>query len=142
MERAAMMDIDWLRKTCLAFPHATEQIQWGYDLVFKIGGRMFAVAPTEPARVCLSFKCSDETFAELTERPGIIPAPYMARAKWVALETHEAISRPELAVLLKTSYALVIAKLPKRMQAHLAKKPETGKRINNKSTRRKSKLKR
>jgi hypothetical protein len=71
----------------------------------------------------------------------------MARAKWVALETREAISRPELAELLKTSYALVTAKLPKRMQAELAKKPETGKRINkkraeNKSTRRKSKLKR
>jgi predicted DNA-binding protein (MmcQ/YjbR family) len=147
MERAAMMDIDWLRKTCRAFPHVTEQIQWGYDLVFKVGGRMFAVAPTELARVCLSFKCCDETFAELTERPGIIPAPYMARAKWVALETHQAISRPELAELLKTSYALVIAKLPKRMQTQLAKKPEKGKRTNkkraeNKSTRRKSKLKR
>jgi len=147
MERTAVMDIDWLRKTCLAFPHATEQIQWGYDLVFKVGGKMFAVAPTEPARVCLSFKGSDETFAELTERPGIIPAPYMARAKWVALETHEAISRPELSELLKTSYALVTAKLPKRMQAELAKKPETGKRINKKraekkSARRKNKLKR
>ena len=78
------MDVEWLRKTCLAFPHATEQIQWGNDLVFKVAGKMFAVAPLEPAPVCLSFKCSDESFAELTERPKIIPAPYMARAKWVS----------------------------------------------------------
>jgi len=101
-----IVDLDWLRKTCLAFPHVTEQIQWGYDLVFKVGGKMFAVAPTEPAPVCVSFKCTDESFAELTERPQIIPAPYMARAKWVALETPEAIDRRELAELLRNSYDL------------------------------------
>ena len=122
MERTAVMDIDWLRKTCLAFPHATEQIQWGYDLVFKVGGKMFGVAPLEPAPVCLSFKCSEESFAELTERPQIIPAPYMARAKWVALESPDAIARAELAELLRASYELVFAKLPKRIQAEMSRK--------------------
>ena len=48
-ERKAMLDIDWLRKICLALPGATEQIQWGNDLLFKVGGKMFAVAPLEPA---------------------------------------------------------------------------------------------
>jgi len=118
-----MMDIDWVSKTCLAFPSVTEQIQWGYDLVFKVGGKMFAVAPTEPARVCLSFKCSDESFAELTERPQIIPAPYMARAKWIALETPQAIDRRELSELLRSSYDLVFAKIPKRLQAELLDGP-------------------
>ena len=118
-----MMDIDWVRKTCLAFPSATEQIQWGYDLVFKVGGKMFAVAPTEPARVCLSFKCSDESFAELTERLQIIPAPYMARAKWIALETPQAIDRRELSELLRSSYDLVFAKIPKRLQMELLNGP-------------------
>jgi predicted DNA-binding protein (MmcQ/YjbR family) len=110
-----MMDIEWLRKICLPLPGTTEQIQWGYDLLFKVGGKMFAVAPLEPAPVCLSFKCSDESFADLTERPGIIPAPYLARAKWVALETPEAISRSELAGLLRVSYESVFARLPKRI---------------------------
>jgi predicted DNA-binding protein (MmcQ/YjbR family) len=114
-------DIDWLRKTCLAFPSATEQIQWGNDLVFKVGGRMFAVTPLEPASVCVSFKCSDESFAELIERPKIIPAPYMARAKWVALEQQDAVSRAELSELLRASYDLVFAKLSKRAQAELLK---------------------
>jgi predicted DNA-binding protein (MmcQ/YjbR family) len=118
-----MMDIDWVRKTCLAFPSVTEQIQWGYDLVFKVGGKMFAVAPTELARVCLSFKCSDESFAELTERPQIIPAPYMARAKWIALETPQAIDRHELSELLRSSYDLVFAKIPKRLQMELLDGP-------------------
>ena len=114
-----MMDIDWLRKICLAFHGVTEQIQWGNDLLFKVGGKMFAIAPLEPAPVCLSFKCSDESFAELTERPKIIPAPYLARAKWVGLESPDAMTRGELSELLRTSYELVFAKLAKRAQEEL-----------------------
>src|SRR6266576_5101258 len=122
------MDVEWLRKTCLAFPHATEQIQWGNDLVVKVGGRMFAVAPLEPAPVCLSFKCSDESFAELTERPGIIPAPYLARAKWVALERADAVSPAELASLLRNSYDLVVARLPAKTRTALSSAKPKSKR--------------
>jgi predicted DNA-binding protein (MmcQ/YjbR family) len=50
-----------------------------------------------------SFKCSEETFAELTERPHIVPAPYLARAKWVALERPDAIAPDELTELLRSS---------------------------------------
>jgi predicted DNA-binding protein (MmcQ/YjbR family) len=116
MRAAQMMDIEWLRRICLALPHTTEQIQWGNDLLFKVHGKMFAVTPLEPAAVCLSFKCSEESFAELTERPNIIPAPYLARAKWVALQTCDALTRDELTQLLRTSYQLVLAKLPRRLQ--------------------------
>jgi len=104
----------------MSFPHATEQVQWGSDLVFKIGGKMFAAAPTEPAPVCLSFKCTLEEFAELVERPGIIPAPYLARAHWVALETEDALPRAEIKRLLRQSYELVFAGLPKKLRAELA----------------------
>src|SRR5437762_14140055 len=90
------MDAEWLRRLCLSFPGTTEQIQWGYDLLFKVGGKMFAVTPLEPAAVCLSFKASPENFAELTERQNIIPAPYLARAQWVALQTRDALTREEL----------------------------------------------
>ena len=112
--RLLLMDVDWLRKLCLSFPGATEQIQWGYDLLFKVGGKMFAVTPLEPAPVCLSFKASLENFAELTERPNIIPAPYLARAQWVALQTRDALPENELACLLRDSYDMVFAKLPRK----------------------------
>jgi predicted DNA-binding protein (MmcQ/YjbR family) len=108
------MDVDSLRKLCLSFPGTTEQIQWGYDLLFKVGGKMFAVAPLEPAPVCLSFKASPEDFAELTERPNIIPAPYLARAQWVALQTRDALPAEELSLLLRNSYDMIVAKLPKK----------------------------
>jgi predicted DNA-binding protein (MmcQ/YjbR family) len=114
------MNVDWLREICLSFPGATEQIQWGNDLLFKVGGKMFAITPLEPAPVCLSFKASPETFAELTERPNIIPAPYLARAQWVALETRDALPANELAGLLRDSYEMVLAKLPKKARDAVA----------------------
>ena len=112
--------VESVRKLCMSFPHATEQVQWGYDLVFKIGGKMFAITPLEPSRVFLTIKVDDESFAELTERPGIIPAPYLARAKWIALEHADAVSPAELASLLRTSYDLVLAKLPAKTRASLS----------------------
>ena len=110
------MDAEWLRKLCLSFPGTTGQIQWGYDLLFKVGGKMYAVTPLEPAPVCLSFKASPEKFAELTERQNIIPAPYLARAQWVALQTRDALGAEELAGLLRESYEMILAKLPKKVQ--------------------------
>ena len=114
------MNVDWLRELCLSFPGVTEQIQWENDLLFKVGGKMFAVAPLEPAQVCLSFKASPENFAELTERPHIIPAPYLARAQWVALETRDAVPGEELAGLLRESYDLVVARLSKKIRESLS----------------------
>jgi len=113
------MDIEWIRKFCLALPGATEQIQWEDDLLFKVGGKMFAVVPLEPARLYMSFKAGAEDFAELVERPGIIPAPYLARAQWVALESESALRRTELEELLRRAHSLILAKLPKKLQAKL-----------------------
>jgi predicted DNA-binding protein (MmcQ/YjbR family) len=113
------MNIDWVREYCMQMPHATESLQWGDDLVFKIGGKMFAALVLKPAPVCLSFKCTPEEFAELTERAGIIAAPYLARYYWVALQTHEALSPSELERLLRDSYQMVLDKLPRKRREAL-----------------------
>jgi predicted DNA-binding protein (MmcQ/YjbR family) len=102
-------------------PHTTEHILWGDDLVFKIGGKMYAGMPLSPARIRLSFKCTPEDFAELIERPGIIPAPYAARAHWVALQTWDALPRAEIRRLVSLSYQLVFLKLPKKARLELGK---------------------
>jgi len=113
------MNIDWVRSLCLSFPGTTENVQWGDDLVFKVAGKIHAITVLKPARIWLCFKASVENFAELTERPGIIPAPYLARAKWVALETPDALSPEELAPLLRRSYDMVVAKLPRKVRESL-----------------------
>jgi predicted DNA-binding protein (MmcQ/YjbR family) len=114
------MTLQRIREMCLAFPGATEQIQWGNDLVFKVGGKMFCVActePVEPPKVAMSFKCDDETFAELVERDGVIPAPYLARAKWVALEQFDTLDLNQLRPLITRAFEIVSAKLPKTKKA-------------------------
>ena len=117
------MHAEELRKHCLSFPGATEHQIWGNDLTFKVGNKMFAHTVLEVAPVWLSFKTSDEKFADLIERQDVIPAPYLARAKWVPLETREAIPSGELRELLREAYDLVAAKLPKATQASLTTKP-------------------
>jgi len=117
------MDIESLRKHCLSFPNATEEIQWGADLVFKIGGKMFAVTDTNGTpQGRVSFKCTPEKFAELIERDGIIPAPYVARYHWVYVEKPDALPKSELKELIKLSYEMVLAKLPKKIRDQLKNK--------------------
>ena len=114
------MNIDWVRGLCLSLPGTTEEEVWENDLTFKVAGKMFAHTVLIPAPVWLSFKASEESFAELVERQGVIPAPYLARAKWVALETKDALPPDELAQLLRASYEMVVAKLPKVAREALA----------------------
>ncbi len=113
------MDRDRVRKICLAQRGVTEVVQWGNALVFKVAGKIFAVMNLEPAPTALSFKCTAEEFAELSERPGCMPAPYLARAQWIALETLEALPAREIQRLLQLSYELVVAKLPKKAREAL-----------------------
>jgi predicted DNA-binding protein (MmcQ/YjbR family) len=113
------MALDFVRRVCLSLPHATETVQWE-SLVFKIGGKIFAIAALEPVRTWVSFKCTPDDFADLTERPGIIPAPYLARAQWAALEAEDALSSAELKRCLRQSYDLVLAKLSGKARAALA----------------------
>jgi len=113
------MTRDAIRAHCLKMPGATENMQWGDDLVFKVAGKMFAVLNLESAD-SLAFKCSPEAFAELIEMEGIIPAPYLARAHWVRLTRLDALRSTELKTHLSTSWELVAAKLPKKTRAALA----------------------
>jgi predicted DNA-binding protein (MmcQ/YjbR family) len=117
--------LDRLRKICLAFPDATEDIKWGQDLVFSVGGKMFCVVNTEPPHQ-MSFKCSPESFGELIERTGIRPAPYLARAMWVQEERlGEAFDRQEVEGLLQQAYDLVRARLTKRKSMKKKARPSS-----------------
>ena len=113
------MTTEWVRRFCMKLPHTTEEVLWGADLVFKIGGKMYAVTVLEPGDVCMSFRCTPEKFAELIERPGIIPAPYAARYHWVALQNEDALPAAEIKKLIGESYEIVLARLPRKKQAEL-----------------------
>ncbi len=122
------MNAESIREYCLGLPHVTEVVQWGGHLVLKVGGKMFAVVALEPQDdVVLSFKATAEQFYELQEWPDIVPAPYLARSQWLALERFDAVRDDELRELLATSYRLVYEKLPKRLKEELSGKTAKGK---------------
>jgi predicted DNA-binding protein (MmcQ/YjbR family) len=104
------MNVDSIRRYCLSFPHAKENLQWVDELCFKIAGKIFVMLGLEsvPQRMC--FKCTPENFAELVEQEGIRPAPYVGRYKWVMLDRLDALPDDELRELIHKSYAMVAAK--------------------------------
>jgi len=112
------MNIDSIRDYCLSMPHATEDVQWGNDLLFRISGKIFAAINLDPPNQ-LSFKCTPEKFDELIELDGIIPAPYTARNKWVMLETLDALPDREIKSLIGNSYQMIFSKLTRKAQAAL-----------------------
>jgi predicted DNA-binding protein (MmcQ/YjbR family) len=106
------MNVDSIRAYCLAFPRATENLQWGEDLCFKVGGKIFTIVGLDSLRLC--FKCTPDSFPELVEREDIRPAPYVGRYKWVMLDRLDALADPELRELIAKSYEMVAAKAPKK----------------------------
>jgi predicted DNA-binding protein (MmcQ/YjbR family) len=117
------MTLDSIRDYCRSLPHVTEDVKWGNDLCFLIGGKMFAVTSLEQSNPRLSFKCPPEIAAELVEVDGIIPAPYMARHHWVSMEKLDALRDSDIRKHLAHSYELVKAGLPKKLQELMAAAP-------------------
>jgi predicted DNA-binding protein (MmcQ/YjbR family) len=113
------MNLEKAKAVCRALPGATEDIKWGEDLVFSVGEKMFAVTGSCADAEGISFKVDDERFLELTDRPGIIAAPYLARAKWVKIVDLKAVSDAEAAQLLKRSYEIIFGKLTKKLQREI-----------------------
>ena len=112
------MNLEAIRTCCLNLPHTTEGIKWGDDLCFMLAEKMYCVTGLSGEFSC-SFKCTDEDFGKLTEREGIIPAPYMARNKWVNVQSEAALSLAEWEFYIQNSYQLIKGKLPKKVQQGL-----------------------
>jgi predicted DNA-binding protein (MmcQ/YjbR family) len=120
------MDAESLRTFLLALPDVCETMQWGDNLVYwvgdkAIGGKMFALVSLEPDHgAVLSFAAGPERFAELVEMEGVFPAPYLARAHWVAVEQWNTLPVSELKELLRSARGLVYEKMPAGTKAALA----------------------
>ena len=111
------MNVEDLRKFCLTFAEATENLQWGDDLCFKIRGKIFAIVSLTAVPQKLCFKCTPESFSELIEVEDIHPAPYVGRYKWVMLDRLDALRSNEIRDLIAKSYEMVAAKAPKTKSA-------------------------
>jgi predicted DNA-binding protein (MmcQ/YjbR family) len=108
-----------LKKHAEGLAGSSIDIKWGADWVASVGGRMFFVGGPEPRWSAVSFKVDEHRFLELTGLPGMAPAPYLARAKWVQVSDPRALPVAELKALVTRSHALVAAKLTKKRRLEL-----------------------
>jgi predicted DNA-binding protein (MmcQ/YjbR family) len=120
-------------------PMATEDVKWGQDLVFSVGKKMFCAVNAEPPHQ-FAFKTTPEDFSELVERPGMRPAPYLARAMWVMEDRlGEVLDRTEVERLVRQAYELVLAKLPKKLRTQIAQGSQISTARSTRTTRRSKK---
>jgi predicted DNA-binding protein (MmcQ/YjbR family) len=120
------MDAETARAFLLKLPHVEETQQWGDNLVFWVGdkaisGKMFCLVNLDAGEHgVISYSAGPERYAELLEREGLVPAPYMARIHWVAAERWSAWRNAEWQSELRAAHAITFAKLPQRVRDVLA----------------------
>lgn len=113
------MRLDRLKSFALAQPQATVVKQWG-GLCFKVVDKMFLLLVLDGEVIDgVIFKCTPDEFDELTQIDGIGQAPYCAKRMWVKVGDLSALPEGELDARIRRSFDLVVAKLPKRVQATL-----------------------
>jgi predicted DNA-binding protein (MmcQ/YjbR family) len=113
------MNIEDIRSLCRQMPGVTEDIKWGHDLCFSVGGKMFCVVGVDEVPTTASFKVKDEEFDEISERPYFKPAPYVAKHKWVLCEDISKMTKTNWKKHIRQSYELVSAKLPAKLKKEL-----------------------
>ena len=113
------MNVEDIRTICQSLKSVTEDIKWGHDLVFSIGGKMFCVAGLDESPTSASFKVKEEEFDEMSNRNGFKPAPYVAKYKWVWIEDINKMKKADWKKYLEQSYELVKNKLPAKLRKQL-----------------------
>ena len=115
------MDLEIIRDYCLSLPGVAEKVQWGDNLLFNVGGKMFLLynmgMDTENR---ISLKCTPEKFQEMIVVENIIPAPYLARNNWICIRDGCKIRLKELKQLISESYNLVYRKLPVKIKQEIS----------------------
>ncbi len=109
-----------LQEFCRSLPGTTEDIKWEHDLVFSVGGKMYAGFDVDDADQ-FGFKCDDIEFERLTKIDGIIPAPYAARFGWVSVRRRGVLPLSTLKKLIRRSYGLVVEGLARKVREELGR---------------------
>jgi predicted DNA-binding protein (MmcQ/YjbR family) len=113
------MNVEDISAICKSLPLVSEDIKWGHDLVFSIGGKMFCVVGLDQSPTSASFKVTDDEFEEISTWPGFKPAPYVAKYKWVLIDDITKMNRSKWEQFINQSYELVKAKLPPKIRKQL-----------------------
>jgi predicted DNA-binding protein (MmcQ/YjbR family) len=113
------MHLEDLQTLCNTLKGVTEDIKWEHDLCFCIGGKMFLVTSLDGTPCSASFKVKDEDFEYWCAKEGLIPAPYLARYKWVYVDDIKRLTRDQWKKVIYDSYRLISSKLPAKIKKEL-----------------------
>ena len=109
------MDLAEFRDYCLIKPGASEETPFGPDvLVFKVGGKMFALAALDAVPTTVNLKCHPDLALDLRDRyEQVKPGYHMNKKHWNTVEIEGGIPAVELRKMIDHSYQLVVESLPK-----------------------------
>lgn len=113
------MTLDVISEICNTLPSVTTDIKWEDHLCFNINEKMFFISSLDQKPTSASFKVSPEDFDLLVKKEGIIPAPYLARYKWVKIDDIQRLNKKEWTSYIEKSFYLVASKLSKKRQKEL-----------------------
>ena len=116
------MTLDDYNAFCASLPASTHVVQWGGAHVWKVGGKVFAIAGwSDGDELAVTFKTSEMAFDILKEQPGCRPAPYLASRgmKWIQRRTGESMDDAALRDYLRESRRLVVMGLTKKVRLEL-----------------------
>lgn len=113
------MTIEEIQQMCRQFKGVTEDIKWGEHLCFNVGRKMFLITSPDKFPPSASFKVNDDDFEELSSRDGFMPAPHLARYKWIYVDDISLLSPKQWQHYLAQSWQMVASRLPKKVKKEL-----------------------
>lgn len=114
------MTLDDYNAFCAGLPATTHVVQWGGAHVWKVGGKVFAIAGwSDDTPLAVTFKVSEMAFDILSEEPGCRPAPYLASRgmKWIQRFGDASMDDAALMAYLRESHRMIAAALPRKAKA-------------------------
>lgn len=117
------MTLEQYNTFCESLTATSHVVQWGDSHVWKVGGKVFAIAGwnDQDAMLAVTFKVTPLSFEILGEQPGLRPAPYLASRgmKWIQHYDAPGLSDADLKLYIETSHRLVADGLSKKKQKEL-----------------------
>ncbi len=120
-----MNDLEAIRTALLSYPETTEETPFGPEvLVYKVAGKMFATLSPEDVPVQMNLKCDPDRAIELREEHGaIVPGYHMNKRHWNTLKLDGSLKQSLVLDLIRHSFGLVVAGLPKALRAKISLPP-------------------
>ena len=117
-----MISQDDFNSFCASLPATSHVVQWGGSDVWKVGGKVFAIASFSGSNLAgITFKVSKISYDILRDQPGLRPAPYLASRgmSWIQMHDDPGLSDEDLSAYIAESHRIVALGLSRKRRSEL-----------------------